>query len=239
MVEYYNKDRSAGSQRFSNEQIDVFYMLWGGSLDPKCIKDEKGQFIFANDAYLSILDVPHNVSLIGVSEEYLISLFQSSTVIDIISGSRAVLSDLSSSEVSFVLKVSNPHKCNVDYFYFDKCPVFDLHGGVCGFSLNGRKKFILSLSMFSKGKCASEIKTIAPNSEITGREWEVVYFLQQHYTSTEIADILMLSPKTVKNHIHHLYRKTDIQGYSQFIAFCTKWDLLHYIPPAFQSHTHL
>lgn len=49
-----------------------------------------------------------------------------------------------------------------------------------------------------------------PLTEITQREKEVLYWLARGHTNKEISSILVLSEKTVKNHVSHILRKLDI-----------------------------
>lgn len=47
-------------------------------------------------------------------------------------------------------------------------------------------------------------------SDITQREKEVLYWLSRGHTNREISSILILSEKTVKNHVSHILRKLDL-----------------------------
>lgn len=49
-----------------------------------------------------------------------------------------------------------------------------------------------------------------PLADITQREKEVLYWLAKGYTNKEISSILILSEKTVKNHVSHILRKLDL-----------------------------
>jgi DNA-binding NarL/FixJ family response regulator len=87
--------------------------------------------------------------------------------------------------------------------------------------------------MFHHRSNATRVKTIPPTEAFTEREWEVLYFLQQGLSRTEIANLLNISPGTIKIHINHLYMKTKTSSYPDFIKLCSKYDLLDYIPEKF------
>lgn len=55
-----------------------------------------------------------------------------------------------------------------------------------------------------------EERAADPLAEITQREKEVLYWLARGHTNREISSILVLSEKTVKNHVSHILRKLDI-----------------------------
>lgn len=55
-----------------------------------------------------------------------------------------------------------------------------------------------------------ETRSEDPFSEITQREKEVLYWLAKGRTNREISDTLILSEKTVKNHVSHILRKLEL-----------------------------
>jgi DNA-binding CsgD family transcriptional regulator len=235
MADGYINDPASGSQSLSQEQIRAWHMLWGMSGEPWCVKDSDGLFFYANDAYLDILDVPAGTSVLGKSDEDLMISAQSNVVAVIVSGNKYSLSESVFDKANFILKVSNRCIGKTTYLYFDKHPIYLSNGSVCGFCLHGRREFIFSLNMFSKGKFAVKIKGNRPADIFTERQWEVIYFLQQHYTNAEIADILSISHKTINNHVSQIYKRVGVTGSSEFMIFCQKCDLLNYIPDRLQE----
>lgn len=63
-----------------------------------------------------------------------------------------------------------------------------------------------------------EFVSVDPFSEITQREKEVLYWLAHGRTNKEISAALILSEKTVKNHVSHILRKLDLTGRTQAAA---------------------
>lgn len=234
MADGYVNDPTTGSQSLSYEHIHVLHLLWGMSAEPWCVKDSDGLFVYANGAYLDIFDIPIGTSVLGKSEEVLMLPNQSNAIATIVSGDKYSLSKTILEKINFILKISNKNDEAVNYIYFDKHPIFHANGSVCGFGLHGRREFIFSLNMFSKGRFAVNIKGSSPSELFTERQWEVIYFLQQHYTNSEIANILFVSPKTINNHVAQIYRKTGVNAASDFLDFCDKCDLLHYLPSELQ-----
>jgi len=52
-------------------------------------------------------------------------------------------------------------------------------------------------------------------ADLTPREIEVVYWLGQGFSNTEIAQMMILSEKTVKNHVGHILRKLELRDRTQ------------------------
>jgi len=61
-----------------------------------------------------------------------------------------------------------------------------------------------------------------PLAEITQREKEVLYWLARGLTNREISKTLILSEKTVKNHVSHILRKLDLADRTKAAALAWK-----------------
>ena len=53
--------------------------------------------------------------------------------------------------------------------------------------------------------------------KITPREVEIINLLMEGYTVNALGDALFISPKTVSNHIHNIYQKTEVNNRIQMI----------------------
>ena len=60
---------------------------------------------------------------------------------------------------------------------------------------------------------------------LTAREREVVYLLSQGFSNQQIAREMVLSEKTVKNHISHILRKLDLKDRTQVAIMAWKTGL--------------
>jgi DNA-binding NarL/FixJ family response regulator len=69
-------------------------------------------------------------------------------------------------------------------------------------------------------------------SPLTPREWEVIDLLYARRTTEQIADMLVLSPETVRSHIKHILRKLDVRTRAEAVevaqrmrgAAASDWD---------------
>jgi DNA-binding NarL/FixJ family response regulator len=61
-----------------------------------------------------------------------------------------------------------------------------------------------------------------PRSLLTDREVEVLRLLSKGLLNKEIANVLYISEKTVKNHISSIFRKLDVQDRTQAAVYAIK-----------------
>ncbi len=61
--------------------------------------------------------------------------------------------------------------------------------------------------------------------ELTPKEKEVLYWVSQGFCNAEIANMMVLSEKTVKNHISHLLKKLDVKDRTQAAVLAWKLGL--------------
>ena len=69
---------------------------------------------------------------------------------------------------------------------------------------------------------ASVRKRQDPYSQLTGREREILKLLAEGYTSQEIADTLIISPKTVEGHKTNLMSKLDIHNCIDLVKYALR-----------------
>ncbi|MCE5201930.1 MAG: response regulator transcription factor [Synergistaceae bacterium] len=89
------------------------------------------------------------------------------------------------------------------------------------------------LDDLSKGSPQTEVHS-DPLKDITPREREVLYWLSHGLTNQEIASVMILSDKTVKNHVSHILKKLDLADRTKAAALAWK-EGLPYIPEEFFS----
>lgn len=56
-------------------------------------------------------------------------------------------------------------------------------------------------------------------TELTPREWEILGLIEQGMTNQQIADSLVIELGTVKNHVHNILRKLDVQSRKHAVIF--------------------
>jgi len=68
--------------------------------------------------------------------------------------------------------------------------------------------------------------------ELTPREKEVVYWLSQGFNNQQIAREMVLSEKTVKNHVSHVLRKLELKDRTQVAILAWKTGMARLSPEA-------
>jgi NarL family two-component system response regulator LiaR len=56
------------------------------------------------------------------------------------------------------------------------------------------------------------------NSPLTAREWEVIDLLKPGHTTDQVADMLVLSPETVRSHVKNIMRKLGVHSRVDAVA---------------------
>ncbi len=73
------------------------------------------------------------------------------------------------------------------------------------------------MSYFASLKPAAPAPPIQAFPELTEREQEILPLMAQHLTNPEIAEQLVLSPKTVRNHVSNIFSKLQVATRAQAI----------------------
>ena len=60
---------------------------------------------------------------------------------------------------------------------------------------------------------------------LTAREVEVLGLVARGHTNREVAQVLVMSPKTVSNHVEHIYHKIDVTSRAGATLFATRHGL--------------
>ncbi len=56
--------------------------------------------------------------------------------------------------------------------------------------------------------------------QLTDREWDVLSFITDGLTTTEIAACLVIEPKSIENYKRRISKKLGIKGRSNLVRFC-------------------
>jgi DNA-binding NarL/FixJ family response regulator len=65
----------------------------------------------------------------------------------------------------------------------------------------------------------SAMESFHEPAELTPREWEILRLIEQSMSNQEIANALVIEMGTVKNHVHNILRKLDVQSRKHAVIF--------------------
>ena len=83
------------------------------------------------------------------------------------------------------------------------------------------------LSSFHKHKEENDVMQL-----LTQREKEVLFWLSQGFNNFEISTKMILSEKTVKNHVSHLLKKLNLNDRTQAAVLAWRMGIVHSMSPA-------
>ncbi|MCL2009986.1 MAG: response regulator transcription factor [Synergistaceae bacterium] len=123
--------------------------------------------------------------------------------------------------------------------------------GVLGFVLksSGRSELLAAIRSASRGqpyvdpRVAGKLMTSFSRrknendllGELTPREKEILYWLAQGLSNIEVASRMVLSEKTVKNHVSHMLKKLDIRDRTQAAIMAWKSGFAQLGPDALEQ----
>lgn len=72
------------------------------------------------------------------------------------------------------------------------------------------ERYISRAVLASAGICSERKREDDPLTEVTPREREVLYWLSHGLSNKEISERMILSEKTIKNHVSHILKKLEL-----------------------------
>jgi DNA-binding NarL/FixJ family response regulator len=84
-------------------------------------------------------------------------------------------------------------------------------------------------SLLAGLRCSREERDLL--EDLTPKEKEVLYWISQGMNNADIAGRMVLSEKTVKNHVSHILRKLELKDRTQAAVLAWKTGLAQSIPP--------
>jgi transcriptional regulator EpsA len=67
----------------------------------------------------------------------------------------------------------------------------------------------------------------ALSKSVTGREIQILQWMQEGKSNREIGEILKISPFTVKNHVQNILKKLNVKNRTQAVSFALSVRLIH------------
>ena len=119
----------------------------------------------------------------------------------------------------------------------DEAVVSSIMAGASGYLLKhlSRAELLRSIRLVASGQTlidsnakqqAIDKLTQSPGSELTEREREVLTLVARGYTNKQIAETLIVTEKTARNHVSHILEKLNLSRRSEAAAFAVEHKLV-------------
>ncbi|CAM4047561.1 helix-turn-helix transcriptional regulator [Xenorhabdus thuongxuanensis] len=210
--------------------IKPLIKFWEISNEPWGAKDHTSKFIYANKKYHELLSLPKGYNVEGHFDGELpasTANFQD----EFQKHDRKVetlLDRVTSIEI-------HPFQ-NLPYlqpWYFDKYPLIDENGICRGTIFHGRPVDTITLEKLKKINMQTSLVFTPPSAFFSKREWEIVFYILQGFSTKDIAERLFLSHRTIANHIQNVYQKTGVKCKKDLVGYCYENNIANYIPESF------
>lgn len=221
------RDPDVGSQPFSIDLIRQHIYSWERSKDPWGVKDYNYRFIYVNQAYLELLNLPNGYDVRGRKEDELRSI--KSNLKDELSTHERMVVELGDRVTSLEVNFFGKNKEMQPYF-FDKSPLFNFNGDFLGVTIHGKKAEIYPVNLLLSDDSPKLLYFDTPSSSFTKREWDVIFLLLRGFRYNLIAEELNLSVRTVRNNIQRLFVKTNVKSVDELMKYCNSRSYDYFFP---------
>ncbi|MBN1086346.1 helix-turn-helix transcriptional regulator [Erwinia aphidicola] len=212
------------------EIIQPLIQFWEHSEDPWAVKDNKSQYVYANSRYLELASLPVNYKIEGHFDDELPNahhvdapLFQQQD--------RMVERKKDRVTVARIYQF-NRHSWFYPW-YFDKFPITDGAGICLGTFSHCRPVENIIVNRMKQIKIRSCISFNRPSEIFTEREWELVFYVIQAFSSKDIGSMLGISSGTVDNSLNRIYLKCGVSSRRELIDYCIANNFDNYVPKNF------
>ncbi|MBX9475233.1 PAS domain-containing protein [Yersinia enterocolitica] len=201
---------------------------WKDLNEPFGIKDSYSRFIYANPAYLELLNLPKDFDIVGRLDSELptpIAEFAEQFQYH----ERKV--EMERQRISS-LEIHRFSGNEFRAYFFDRYPYINQDGHIIGTIFHGRVAEFIPLSCYVQSgfNDPQPILFKKPSDIFTDAEWSVVFFALQNFSQKEIATSLGLKQKTINNRLDSIYKKARVSGLCQLINYIMENKLENYIP---------
>ncbi|WP_174891657.1 helix-turn-helix transcriptional regulator, partial [Candidatus Williamhamiltonella defendens] len=114
-------------------------------------------------------------------------------------------------------------------YIVDIHPFFDETGQLVGTLAEARQCQFFSLLDYIQGKSPKKLTTSLPNTMLTQRELEIIFYGYQGLSSKEVAKSLHLSRRAADNKLEGIYEKMGVHNNEEFKKYIEESGLDHFV----------
>ncbi|ADU71475.1 PAS and helix-turn-helix domain-containing protein [Pantoea sp. At-9b] len=210
--------------------LKIMIPIWNRCDEPWGVKDESSRFVYVNDSFLKLLNLPLNYKIAGMLHENMPSetakfarQFQEND--KLVASTLKRVTSIETHPFGESQKISS--------YLFDKIPLFNKDNEYIGNMFHGRKFEILDINLFYTNKLSGAVTFYSPSALLTDREWDVVFLKLRGENNKEISRILKISRRTVEKIISSIYDKCEVSSWSALRGFLIRNGYDNFIPGKF------
>ncbi|WP_174889406.1 helix-turn-helix transcriptional regulator [Candidatus Williamhamiltonella defendens] len=204
----------------------IIYLL-NNHPHPHHIRDKASRYLYMNLAMRKLLNIPTGFPIEGkrLSEikpdisEFFEGLHQQEE--------RVIQKETS---VSLLITAHFGKENRLQPYIFDIYPFFNETGQILGTMTEARQCQFFSALDYIQGKSPKTLTTSLPNTILTQREFQIIFYAYHALSSKEVGEYLNLSHRTVENKLQCIYEKMGGHHQKGFRKYIQDSGLNHFIP---------
>ncbi|MCW7760329.1 helix-turn-helix transcriptional regulator [Photorhabdus luminescens] len=200
------------------------------SNEPWGIKDKNSCFIYANQACNRVQNISRSFNYEGLYDHDL--PWDGAEFAEAYIANDKIVMEKEERTCSLITHVYGKEQTLSSYF-FAKYPLYHKDGNCIGIIYHGWQAQDFSFTRLFHGKLPASIIFQPPTDLFTQREWDVIFFMLQKYTSKQTGRMLNISHRTVETHISRIYERIGVHSSYQLEEYCRMNDYDHYMPKDF------
>ncbi|NHB90634.1 helix-turn-helix transcriptional regulator [Photorhabdus cinerea] len=200
------------------------------SYDPWGIKDISTCFIYENKAMAMLQNIPADFNVEGRFDSEL--PWAGATYEEQFQRHDRTVMHLGKSVYSLETHIFGKERL-ISSYLFEKFPFYNENNECIGIIFHGQKSEAFSLKQFFNGKLPPSIMFCSPSKQFSPQEWEVIFLFLKKHSKRKISQILNIPYLSIENHMERVYKKLEINSYSQLEEYCRLNNFNFYIPEKF------
>jgi DNA-binding CsgD family transcriptional regulator len=213
-----------------SNSLEILIRFWEHSSESWEIKDNQSRYVYVNNRFNKLLNLPDSYNVEGRSDGELpaptaafAEEFQRQDRQVELLQNRTTAVDI---QLYHGLSYCTPYLC-------DRYPLIDENGVSQGIICHVRQMNDIMLTRLNNIKSPTTLVFTPPSEVFTKREWEVLFYILHNFSNSEIAKKINLSPRSICNLTQNIYRKAGVTSKPQIIEYCYENNLNNYVPQSF------
>jgi len=214
----------------------MFINTWENLDEPYGVKDLQSQFVYANQAYSRLLDLPVGFDITGRYDSELPA--PTSDFAAEFQAHDRLVETLQKRKSSLEIHEFG-HEKRLSAYFFDKIPFYDDDNNVIGTIFHGRLAEHLSLRFYSTECKPESIILTAPDGIFTDKEWNLIFLLRQRHSLRECSAILSINLSAISARLGRIYDKIGVRNVNALVEYVRVNNWHTYVPRSFITKRHI